>query len=264
MLDRARRLFPAVFLICIALFYANEIWRSSKRPHPPTTKPGAEHSQYQSKHDNIFADAWNWTTQDPVSFYTSVLALFTGALVIVSAIQIRFLIRAEITARRAAIAARRSAIAARKSAEHIPRVERAYIRGGTGWQRRIDAGAQMFVTMNNYGKTPAFIGTITVSTCREDDLPAVPQYETGVFRGYVLATNTDHEKAFCSDVSCIWDLQSGQVVFGRIWYRDIFDDCHSSGFILHLRDGLPGVAGHDPYWEDRDERDLGPAAREAS
>jgi hypothetical protein len=114
MLDRARRLFPAVFLICIALFYANEIWRSSKRPHPPTTKPGAEHSQYQSKHDNIFADAWNWTTQDPVSFYTSVLALFTGALVIVSAIQIRFLIRAEITARRAAIAARRSAIAARK------------------------------------------------------------------------------------------------------------------------------------------------------
>jgi hypothetical protein len=155
---------------------------------------------------------------------------------------------------------RQAAFAAKAAAEHIPRVERAYIRGGTGQQRPVDDGVQLFVTMNNYGKTPAFVGTITVSICPEAALPAIPKYETGIFRGYVLATNTDDKTAFPSDVSCIWDRRPDQIVFGRIWYRDIFNDCHSSGFILHLRPGLPGVARREPYWEDRDEPDLGPAA----
>jgi hypothetical protein len=84
MLSLVQRALAPVLLICIALFYANEIWRSSS-PHPPAHHARAEHSKYEAKHDNIFADAWNWTTQDPVSFYTTVLAIFTGALVLISA-----------------------------------------------------------------------------------------------------------------------------------------------------------------------------------
>jgi hypothetical protein len=116
MLERARKYVAPVLLAGIALFYANEIWRSSKGTHPPAPQARAEHPQYEAKHDNIFSDAWNWTTQDAVSFYTSMLALFTGALVTVSAIQIRFLIRADISARRSAIAARRAADASIRQA----------------------------------------------------------------------------------------------------------------------------------------------------
>jgi hypothetical protein len=30
--------------------------------------------------------------------------------------------------------------------------------------------------------------------------------------------------------------------------------------ICSVHEGLPAVPGHEAYWEDRDERDLGPAA----
>jgi len=56
-------------------FYANEIWRSFKSSHPPQIHAHQERPQYEAKHDNIFSDGWNWTTQDPVSFYTFLLAI---------------------------------------------------------------------------------------------------------------------------------------------------------------------------------------------
>jgi hypothetical protein len=105
----------AISLACTVLFFVNELWRSFKSPQQPQNQTHSEHPEYKAKHDNIFADAWNWTTQDPVSFYTSLLAIFTGALVIVSVIQIRYLIRADETARMSAEAAKRAAQAANSS-----------------------------------------------------------------------------------------------------------------------------------------------------
>jgi hypothetical protein len=60
-----------------------------------------------------------------------------------------------------------------------------------------------------------------------------------------------------------WDVIEGRVIYGRIWYRDIFKQCHSADFILRILGGgqTIAVANRDAYWEDRDERDLGPAAR---
>jgi hypothetical protein len=55
-------------------------------------------------------------------------------------------------------------------------------------------------------------------------------------------------------------VRHGDVIVGRIWYRDIFNQCHSNGFVLRLNaDGLPGVKGHNELWKDREESDLGPA-----
>lgn len=163
MLERTQKYVAPVLFAGITLFYANEIWRSSKGSHPPEHYARAERAEYEAKHDNILTDAWNWTTQEPISFYTSLLAIFTGALVLVAGIQIRYLIRADITARRSAIAARRAAIAARRSADHIPRVERAYLHGGGE-----PIGVQMWpvngtlqnlptfrLDINNHGKHPA-------------------------------------------------------------------------------------------------------------
>ena len=60
-----------------------------------------------------------------------------------------------------------------------------------------------------------------------------------------------------------WDEIEGRVIYGRIWNRDIFKQCHSADFILRILGGgqTIAVANRDAYWEDRDERDLGPAAR---
>jgi hypothetical protein len=98
MLRYTKTALPFALLACIFSFFANEIWRSSKDNRALVVHDPIKHG-YIARHDNIFADGWNWTTEDPVSFYTSILALFTGVLVVISAIQIRFLIRADQTAR---------------------------------------------------------------------------------------------------------------------------------------------------------------------
>ena len=149
----------------------------------------------------------------------------------------------------------------RIEAEHIPRVERAYVSGGaTG----IEGSPEHFaITVDNYGKTPAFIGTIWANIVPEDELPDTPVYdqpEFGWFGGQMLKPQTSGHPT----VVRLWDVVEGRVIYGRIWYRDIFKQCHSAGFILRILG--PGrtiaVANRDAYWEDRDEPDLGPAAGE--
>lgn len=151
----------------------------------------------------------------------------------------------------------------RIAAEHIPHVERAYVSGGaTGVENSPEHFA---VTIDNYGKTPAFIGTIWAKTVPEDELPDTPVYdppEFGWFGGQMLKPQTSGHPT----VVRLWDVVEGRVIYGRIWYRDIFKQCHSAGFILRIIIRGPGqtiaVANRDAYWEDRDERDLGPAARD--
>jgi hypothetical protein len=152
--------------------------------------------------------------------------------------------------------------ATRRAAEHIPRVERAYISGGANFPTRtlytgdIQADAsRLVVTINNYGKTPAFIGTVAVPTCDKLEPKFSGPWQRQEWKGYVLPAPTHN---LLSDVDC--NYEKDKIIFGRIWYRDIFMKCHSCGFALYMREGLPAVPGHDAYWEDRDEPDLGPAA----
>jgi len=119
------------------------------------------------------------------------------------------------------------------------------------------------VTVDNFGKTPAFIGTIWANIVPENELPDTPVYdppEFGWFGGQMLKPDTSGHFV---GVTRVWDVIEGRMIYGRIWYRDIFKQCHSAGFILRILG--PGqtiaVANRDAYWEDRDERDLGPATR---
>ena len=60
----------------------------------------------------------------------------------------------------------------RIAAEHIPHVERAYVSGGaTGV---VESPQHFAVTVDNYGKTPAFIGTIWANIVPENELPHTP------------------------------------------------------------------------------------------
>lgn len=81
--------------------------------------------QYRAQHDTNPAACqevphegfWGKAEEDPVAAFTGILALFTILLVVVSSIQIGFLIRADKTGRLAAEAAKTSAVAARDAAE---------------------------------------------------------------------------------------------------------------------------------------------------
>jgi hypothetical protein len=80
-------------------------------PQPAAQPSNQQHHQStqsepaKEKHPFL---SWAWLTKDAVDFFTFVLACFTGALVIVSAFQIGFLIRADQLARSSLIASQRA------------------------------------------------------------------------------------------------------------------------------------------------------------
>jgi hypothetical protein len=145
----------------------------------------------------------------------------------------------------------------RIAAEHIPHVERAYVSGGTPWT---DEGTTQFcVTINNYGKTPAFVGRVIIEMIEAGrPVPQTPVYAgEGKFVGYVVKPDV----TLRSNLLIFPCPADGRLIYGRIYYRDIFNKCHSSGFALRALPGMPAAQVPNAYWEDRDEPDLGPAAR---
>ena len=83
------------FVLFVAGF-AGIVWDASSKP--PRTQDIYSHNQYNKTQygtNDQSDDFWRWITHDAITFFTFMLALFTLALVIVSAIQIRFLIRAD-------------------------------------------------------------------------------------------------------------------------------------------------------------------------
>jgi hypothetical protein len=251
MLTRAKGILAALLLASLALFYANEIWRSSKSPHPPQERTHSEQPKYEAKHDNIFSDGWNWTTQDAVSFYTSVLALFTGLLAIVSSVQIRFLIRADQLARRALIANRQSALAAKRAAEALPAVERAYVfifpelefwddlphSSGVGkYASRIGVKFRL----ENHGKTPAAIQSISARLKVLDDPPDNRLHVTvSILPGERILKSGGDWVPDASPVNCNIDEATADRIekreeiiwfYGSILYLDVFGTEHVTRF----------------------------------
>ena len=94
---------------------------------------------------------WQRTTADPVAFYTFVLACFTGALVIVSAVQIRFLIRADKTATKVANAA----LGALPRGSLFCRIEtHNFLKWALG---EMKGGLELALAVENHGSGPAII-----------------------------------------------------------------------------------------------------------
>src|SRR5689334_21032615 len=98
---------------------------------------------------------WEWTSHDPVAFYTFVLSIFNGLLFTITVGLVWMAFRQERMAR-----------------VH----ERAYIFGG-GPFRIADANRVLqnpdegWITIENYGRTPAFIKTLEWGFCDESLFP---------------------------------------------------------------------------------------------
>jgi hypothetical protein len=156
------------FLLASVIWALGVVAQSSQPAQQPSQNQRASHTPNEASKGEDEKSLWK--PNDPVSLYTLVLAFFSGLLVVVSFIQIRFLTLADRTARISAIAARRAANASRKSAGVseqallmvetpylVPQITECKIRTTANNEYEVDLGNTVTYYINNYGRTPATI-----------------------------------------------------------------------------------------------------------
>jgi hypothetical protein len=205
---------------------------------------------------------------DRIARYTFWLAMFTGALVIVSAVQIRYLIRADRTARISAIAARRSAIAAKKSADaaiavDLPMVAVVGVELDPSSSNSAQRGdfppavkSRIVVSFENFGRTPAALK----KTCQNlrvcKTLPARPLYDgiepfpTGTVlkkeRREQYATKFDFQLS-SEEVIAVHNEETNLWIYGFIEYQDFLGSDHTIGYCTKW---IKGGSGTGQFIED--------------
>jgi hypothetical protein len=139
----------------------------------------------------------------------------------------------------------------KRTVEHLVISERAHVSGGANHATTGDGRKVLIVTINNYGKTQAFIGNVAATICKKEELTDFPGWEVNEWKGYVFGPAPNQR----SDI--VFEYEAGKVIVGRIWYRDVFKKCYSVGFVLNT-DDLTAVGDHESYWEEREEKNIRP------
>jgi hypothetical protein len=167
--------------------------------------------------------------------------------------------RAATAMRDVAEAAQISANAAQRAAETPQRVERAYVSGGGEAQGRDGQynSGYFRIDVNNYGKTPGEIIRIRYGHCDIGWLDGQKEPAWAGTEDWIewIAPNTPSRRTIFPHIP---KSDGHLVVYGRIYYRDIFRRGHSCGFILRVKsDGTtdPIAAPSPDYTQDRDEPD---------
>jgi len=145
-----------------------------------------------------------------------------------------------------------------KTIEHMRLSERAHVSGGANWRRRDDGSIiDLVVTINNYGKTRATIGTVAATICDQTELDSFLGWEVSnwpdhpfvkEWKGYVFGQTAGRQ------IDVVFPFEAGKVIAGRIWFTDIFKKQYSIGFLLKT-DDLTAVGGRKSFWEEREEKD---------
>jgi hypothetical protein len=141
----------------------------------------------------------------------------------------------------------------RRTVNHLVISERAHVSGGANRGKTSDGRNVLIVTINNYGKTQAFIGNVAATICKKEELTNFPGWKVNEWKGYVFGPGANQ----LSDI--VFEYEAGKVIVGRIWYRDIFRKCYSVGFALNT-DDLTAIGDHESYWAERKEKNVRPEA----
>jgi hypothetical protein len=159
MLARVINALAVAAFACLVLGFGFVEWNMSSHPSKtPSQQRAANYTTNKVSKDGNEKSIWK--PNDPISAYTFVLAIFTGLLVVVSGIQIRFLIKADNTARISADAATVAANAT-KEATALAREEfrttfRARIAFLSAEINRDDVGnLRISFSLENTGQLPA-------------------------------------------------------------------------------------------------------------
>src|SRR5262245_39160491 len=106
------RALSTAVIVSLIIVIANLLWVGSPERLTQMAAGSSDQHKQQTpnaadKHKPHFLSR-EWLTDDPVGFFTAALAVFTWALVVVSVVQIRSLVRAERLARSSLIASQRA------------------------------------------------------------------------------------------------------------------------------------------------------------
>lgn len=261
MLRNRGPLLGLAFFLCLGGF---SIYKTSTEPSKyrsyQTRTYDTDQKTTQNNPFNIF---WEWSTHDAITFFTFVLSIFTGALVVVSFIQIRFLIRADKTARISADAAflqARAAVAAELSEFLIGKIDLVPYPDAPPGQSDVivapgplqQSEMRVVVTVKNLGRTRSRMNELCVEWLVVDrtspninpDPPLAPAYNNRLGISHIFANDelmslkwsgetnsiiyiTDEQRrAINANAAWLW-------IYGSIRYSDFLKDEYEIGFAAH-------------------------------
>ncbi|HEV3186243.1 MAG TPA: hypothetical protein VGZ49_15250 [Xanthobacteraceae bacterium] len=142
MLKRFKSAMAIAPMLCTIIGFLSQDVSSQQSAQPKD----AETYQHRKDEINLYSPLkgfWNWTTHDAVSFYTFMLAIFTAVLGATAIVQIRYLRRADETAKIAADAVRDQASLTR---EAMIRTQRAFV-----FVKRVCVGHQINLVQSTTG-----------------------------------------------------------------------------------------------------------------
>lgn len=160
--------------------------------------------------------------------WTSILAIIAFIQAMIFILQACLLLKTISEMKRATVASKQAADASKKYSDMLPQVERAYVHAGGWFHNNSD---EFSPDIGNYGKTPAFIDKISIAICNREDLPPLPDYTNQELIGLYLFP---FQQPLGIKDRISKKTRKGlkePIVYGRVWYEDIFDDWHESGFI---------------------------------
>ena len=183
-------------------------------------------------------------TNSEIALYTLWLTIFTGVLAAAT-------IWLSLATRKQIVVATKAANAAEASAQHIPRVERAYLTGGGP---ALTVGGRRFfrIEVENHGKTPAYLCAFDVHFSTLEEVRDGPQevfpvrlYDDRIKPGAVL-----------KPLDWIpFTRPDADVIYGAFWYQDLLKRERIFRFILRVDQndqthvGVSGVDDSYTYWD---------------
>ena len=189
---------------------------------------------------------WDRTSEDPVAFFTFVLGISTILLWVTTACIARD---------------------TRNSAKNSIDMERPYITGGGDFENK--TGLELFrLDVENHGKTAAFMTGYDLQFAKLAELqkdPTVRDVRKNHFRHMDGISPQGARKIIRTQ---ILKPPDDDVVFGAVWYEDIFGKPHYSRFLLriaHWRDirgegltrlDVEGVSSDYWYWDYKNKEQL--------
>lgn len=124
---------------------------------------------------------------------------------------------------------------------HDKEINRAYVSGGGP----TDVANKRFqLTIDNYGKTPAYLQKFAIEFCDISSIPKFPRYSKEITNKGVIAPHTTAHPLKQIRIP----NYARPVVYGRFWYKDIWGRRHSFGFIQEIATGhAPQMPFSDDY-----------------
>jgi hypothetical protein len=213
MLERAKKAVVAIAFLALFGFLAFQSGIATN--NNPRKQPAESSTTNDHESKNPFERLWEWTTHDPVAFYTSVLAIFTGILG-ASTVALWWSTRRLV----------------RSAEDTSMRQLRAYVGVDNMLLRQVAAGEKpkMTIRTKNFGQTPAYKltrwSTFVIAETPPTRASVQPKEWSGKMvmdPGAIILTIQERDDALTTEeFATLSDGSKRLYWIGRIVYRDAF------------------------------------------